>query len=236
MKEEMLTNARNSGQTRLLRSFALHYADLIGPSIPELVIARSMVTRLIAGECTIADLILFRERMLHRPDRVLSLDKTEHAVFEAAYGLAAPSSWEAALAIHNVSFQLIDIRARSEDFNDQQNALNALCEDMRRFLLFESEDDPEKLLHPSLPVSDVEARELARKYLRFQERTEVQANHVLKLSEIGSFFNFAHFDLELCWAVRLDNTEPILLKSSRYLLVDAIDGKILGTVYGDDEG
>ncbi len=236
MMRELLSKSRSAGETRLLRSFALHYSGLIGPSIPELDIARSMVTHLLDGTCTIADLVLFRERLLHRPDRFLSLEEAERPVFQAAYGLAAPSSWDAALAIHDVCFQMLDIRASVEEFDEQQDTLHALCDDMRFFVVTGSVGQPSKLLLPTLPISNIEARELARRYLRFQERTDVMAGHVLKLAEIGSFYNFAYFDVELCWAVRLDDTEPILLKSSRFLVVDAVDGNILGTVIGDDEG
>jgi len=236
MMRELLSKSRNAGQTRLLRSFALHYSCSIRSSIPELNIARSMVKRLLEGTGTIADLVLFRERMLHRPERLLSLSEAERPIFEAAYGLASPSSWEAALAIHDISFQLIDVRASVEEFQEQQDALHALSDDMRFFVVTGSLGEPEKLLLPGLPISDLEARELARRHLRLHERTEVMADHVLKLCEIGPFYNFASFDVELCWAVRLDDAEPNVLRSSRYLVVDAVDGNIIGTVQDETEG
>ena len=127
MMREMLSRSRNNDETRILRRFALHYACLIKPSIPELKIAISLVTRLLAGECTIADLVLFGGRLRHRPDRFLSLEESERPIFEAAFGLAAPSSWEAAMAIHDVSFQLPDIRVSAEEFEQQQHTLHALC-------------------------------------------------------------------------------------------------------------
>ena len=235
MMRELLSKSRSAGDTRLLRSFALHYSGLIGPSIPELDIARSMVTRLLDGKCTIADLVLFRERMLHRPERFLSLSEAERPMFEAAYCLASPSSWEAALAIHDISFQLIDIRASVEEFQEQQDALHALCDDMRFFVVTGSLGEPEKLLLPGLPISDLEARELARRYLRLHERTDVKADDVIKLVKIGSFYNFGNFDVELCWAVCLDDIDQTTLRSSRFLVVDAIDGKILGTVQQDGD-
>jgi len=232
--KDVLSKYRDEGAFNVLRVFALSCAEEIENETPELTKSKLLVKGLLRGRVGIADLLTFQDQMEEDSENLTFYDDEKLRLFNLAYSLCSPSSHAAANgvyeAIYGESVDCIGVEGRSLKSNGK-----AVSDQLEAFLFLLSQIYVGPL-NALLPISSRSASAAAEHWLASKNNTRFTVGEVKRHFEIGPCYTPGYIERELCWAIRLEEAVPNVLRSSRFIVIGGVSSEFMGMSEGYDEG